>query len=331
MERYKRLFVEIKALADATSLPVTRVASSFLACRYGHGATWDNFKVLKMYAMDNKARRKVYTFRRQKTISDFLNRNASSEELQVIMDKNKFNTVFAEFIKRDWYDSTVLDEDRYDEFLERNNRFLLKPIRSSQGKGIELYNAKEIDIDSFFSRISSGQFILEEYIIQHPSLAEINPSSVNTIRLATVRLDDHVHILQGGALRCGGQDAIVDNFHHGGYAYPIDIANGVVDGPGRMLNKTERVYRHPTTGKEMLGFQIPNWDAVIDTVKRAAMVMDNVGYIGWDIAVLSDGCEIIEANVNYPDTDVHQLDGCNVYDDIRSFLLECGEGERFIR
>ena len=73
----------------------------------------------------------------------------------------------------------------------------------------------------------------------------------------------------------------------------------------------------------MPGFNIPNWDKVLNMVRSAALVMKNVGYIGWDIAILEDGCEIIEANVNYPGTNIIQLDGFQAYDKIREFLREC--------
>lgn len=74
----------------------------------------------------------------------------------------------------------------------------------------------------------------------------------------------------------------------------------------------------------MLGFRIPNWNKVLDTVCQAAKVMGRVGYIGWDIAVLEDGCEIIEANVNYPGTNIIQLDGFNAYEAVLTFIKECG-------
>lgn len=198
MSRYSNLIRDIKALSVDSGIPAIKVIFSFLICRFLYGASWDNFQVLKMYAMTNKERKRVYTFKRQKKISDFLNKNANDTNLHILMDKNKFNAAFGEFIVRDWYDSTEPDRKRFDEFMHRNERFLLKPILSSQGKGIELYNSSEVDLDSFYENISLKKVILEGFIEQHSELKSINPSSVNTIRLITARYGEHVHVIHGG-------------------------------------------------------------------------------------------------------------------------------------
>lgn len=46
----------------------------------------------------------------------------------------------------------------------------------------------------------------------------------------------------------------------------------------------------------MLGFQIPNWAALLEFVKQAALVVPQVRFVGWDVAVKDDGFELIEAN-----------------------------------
>lgn len=116
----------------------------------------------------------------------------------------------------------------------------------------------------------------------------------------------------------------MDNFHNGGCAYPIDVDAGIVNGPGMALGSNQKIYKHPSTGKEMVGLYLPNWDIVLETVRAAALIMPNVGYIGWDIAITETGCEIIEANVNYPGTNIMQLDGFNVYEKVKMFLKDSG-------
>ena len=328
MEKIKRFFRELKPLAAQGGLSRGRLIASFCVSRFLHGASWDNFRVLEMYRMNGAGKRKVYTYRRQKKISDFLNRDARPEDLRALMDKNAFNTQFAAFVKREWYDSAAPDREKLTRFLRDNETFLEKPILSSQGKGIELRRASDItDEDAFFREISEKKVILEGFIRQHPALSEINPTSVNTIRLITARYGDDVHVIHGGGLRCGGRDAFVDNFHSGGCAYPIDVETGIVDGPGTSLGSKTRILRHPSTGKVMPGFQIPNWDDVLRTVVGAARAAKNVGYIGWDVAVLPDGCELIEANVNYPGTNIVQLDGFTALEQVRAFMKEHVAGQ----
>lgn len=62
---------------------------------------------------------------------------------------------------------------------------------------------------------------------------------------------------------------------------------------------------------------------MLDTVRAAALVMEWVGYIGWDIVILDNGCEIIEANINYPRTNIIQLDGFSALEQVKTFLMQC--------
>lgn len=324
MDRYNDLMSKIKKLSTEYNIPVLFLIGSFLECRFIHGASWDNFCVHEMYKMNNRERKKVYTFKRQKKVSDFLNHNAGDGEMSTIMCKNKFNMTFKKYIKRNWYDATKPNRERFISFLQDNSEFLLKPILSSCGNGIEILKTSEIAIDKFYEEISMKDIILEEIIKQNAEIKSINPTSVNTVRLITAKFGNTVHILKGGALRCGGKNAFVDNFHSGGCAYPINVDTGIIDGPGLSLQSNQKIYEHPSTGKKMIGLQIPNWNTILETVSSAALIMPNIGYIGWDIAVLEDGCEIIEANVNYPDSDLVQLDGYSVYKELLFFLKSCG-------
>lgn len=69
---------------------------------------------------------------------------------------------------------------------------------------------------------------------------------------------------------------------------------------GRILDRAENMYgnrfeRHPSSGTLIKGFQIPHWDTVLDFVRQCAEAC-GVDYVGWDIAVLEDGCALVEAN-----------------------------------
>ena len=55
----------------------------------------------------------------------------------------------------------------------------------------------------------------------------------------------------------------------------------------------------------MVGFHVPNWPAVLSTVSEAVgCTLPRL--LGWDIAVMEDGVDIVEAN-NGADVDFAQL------------------------
>ena len=61
----------------------------------------------------------------------------------------------------------------------------------------------------------------------------------------------------------------------------------------------------------MPGFKIPNWNNLIIEITKAAKKNSKIGYVAWDVAILENGIEIIEANINYPGVVSVQLDGIN--------------------
>lgn len=62
----------------------------------------------------------------------------------------------------------------------------------------------------------------------------------------------------------------------------------------------------------MLGYQIPNWDKVIEGSKRAAEHLPQIGFIGWDVAITENGIQLIEGNHN-PDYELLEFFGSNGY------------------
>ena len=57
--------------------------------------------------------------------------------------------------------------------------------------------------------------------------------------------------------------------------------------------------RHPDTGIDLVGFEIPQWDAVVELAMMASTAFDPVGFVGWDIAVTNNGPVLIEGNTTW--------------------------------
>lgn len=102
---------------------------------------------------------------------------------------------------------------------------MVKPTHLNSGKGIRLFqhNGRQL-VDQYGTVLDEqwlrqnygGDFQVQQRIVQHPTLAHLNPICVNTIRLATYRdANGHIHCL-GGTLRIGAQGQYVDNSHHFG-------------------------------------------------------------------------------------------------------------------
>ena len=322
VEYLKHILAEIPDIARQTGYSRFFIARAFTKCYLSQHVQIEEFRTLRLYNHSRPMLKQYLTWRRCKKISDQLNAGATQDDILRFNEKQRFNAFFRDFIHRDWlYIPTSTPED-IAAFLARNDRFLAKACTSTQGKNILLYHSSDVTPEKFLEEYQGKEFLLESLIQQHSALAAVNPDSVNTVRLIAARWNDQVQFV-GAGLRSGGSGQFVDNFHHGGTAYPLDLETGIVTGPGIDLQGNP-VLKHPVTGHVMPGFQVPHWDMLVEQVKKAAVLAPHIGYVGWDLAVTEDGIEFIEGNINYPGNNIIQLDGPGAYPRLQQFMAQIG-------
>lgn len=97
------------------------------------------------------------------------------------------------------------------------------------------------------------------------------------------------------ALRIGGADAVVDNFHSGGMVACVDKNTGEVVTDA--VDMEGHVYKvHPATEKTIRGFKVPFFQESLSMVSEAIEKNQIEGYLGWDIAITENGPVLIEVN-----------------------------------
>ncbi len=308
----------LSELSETTGYPVSRLFRSFLRCYITKRAEVNEFRSLRLYERSSLLVREYLLQHEMEAYSDQLNIDMTEEDYLEISDKHLFNRNFAPFVHRRWLYAPECTAEELAAFLKSTDAFLVKECRGMQGHGIQRFESKDIDPTAFWEEYRSQSVLLETFIRQHPAMAALNPTSVNTIRLIAARKNDDICLI-GGGLRVGGAGQFVDNYHNGGVAYPLDLETGIVTGRG-YDHEGRPVLRHPTTGHIMPGFAVPHWAQVLETVHRAATILPHIGYVGWDIAVTEDGAELIEGNVNYPGNNVIQLDGPGALKRLTDFI-----------
>lgn len=318
LQYFKKILSVLPEIADQTGYPVPFLARHFARGYLRQRVQIDEFRSLRLYQYSGKMFDQYLTWKNSTKISDALNAGATADEIALFNDKHLFNAHFRQFIRRDWLYIPDSTPEQIKAFLNRHETFLAKACMSTQGNNIFRYTSSELDPDQFIQEYAGKPFLLESLIQQHPALAAVNPSSVNTIRLIVARKGDRVQMV-GAGLRSGGGGQFVDNFHHGGTAYPLDLDTGVITARGIDLDGNY-VLRHPVTGHIMPGLQIPHWDMLLEQVRRASVMTPHIGYIGWDLAITADGIEFIEGNINYPGNTIIQLDGPGPYARLKRFM-----------
>lgn len=323
LEYLKQIAAVLPVLARETGNSTLGLYAAFVYEFLRYHITLDEFSASRTYDMSARKMAQYLTVRRRNQLTArYFNAHATADDLNILDDKRRFNAYFAPFVHRDWLDMAVCTEQELAAFLAKNPVFLAKDALGMQGDRIAKYQAGSLDQAAFYRDHRGKDVILEGFIRQHPAMAAPNPSSVNTIRFMTVCLGGEVMPV-GACMRCGGKDAVVDNFHKGGLTYPVDVDCGVVTGMGQDLMGRYGVLRHPSTGFVMPGFQVPHWDQVKQAVTQAALMLPQVGVIGWDVAVTEEGVEFIEGN-NTTDPIVVQLDGRGRYRQVRDFAERHG-------
>jgi len=222
------------------------------------------------------------------------------KERDILDDKRKFAKAYNKYFVH-----TVADVEE----LKINKEIVAKLLNSPSGKmvfksangkcglTVEVVNTIDFDQKSIVSYMEKKQLdIVEEYIIQHPSLNELSPSGVNTVRIFT-QLDKNNEVVILGCRQRISVNSSVDNMAAGNIAAIIDESNGVISGAAVYsdITKKEEVI-HPITGVAIVGFQVPFWKETIEMVKEAARLYPQNRSIGWDIVITEKGPGFIEGN-----------------------------------
>lgn len=83
-------------------------------------------------------------------------------------------------------------------------------------------------------------------------------------------------------------------------AAEVDISTGIVISTAvdHFVDHFGRRYlKHPDSDKVIIGFAIPYWPSVIDTVVSCHKRLERIGYVGWDLSIMPDGrVSLIEGN-----------------------------------
>jgi hypothetical protein len=218
----------------------------------------------------------------------------------VLEDKIIFLDEYRTFVKHKFVSLIDLQNDTTKALSVLNNqsgKVVLKDSKGQCGNGVIVRKSNELnEISLIDNLIATSNDYVEEFVVQHDDLMTLSPSGLNTIRIITqINKSNQVDIL-GCRLRITINSSI-DNLAAGNIAAAIDEKTGKLIGSGVYSDITKPdEYRHPVTGIELIGFQVPFWIETIEMVKKAALINTKNKSIGWDVAISNNGPELIEGN-----------------------------------
>ena len=182
----------------------------------------------------------------------------------------------------------ILTLDQVVKKCKKYSKLIIKPsIDSGGGRNISVINIKgnqaENKIMSLEEIIQSynENFIIQKYFVQHKQLSKLNSTSVNTLRIISLLINDKVEIILSH-IRIGGKDSVIDNGTSGGVGCSIN-SEGLFSEMG--FNGNGETFLKTDTNVLLKGNRIPNFDNVLRRIKELHLQVPYFRMISWDIAI----------------------------------------------
>lgn len=197
-------------------------------------------------------------------------------------------------------------------WIKVNHGLILKPMDSSEGRGVLSleYRGGELLMDKKATTVEAARLrldaikeaVVSEMVAQAEYSNAIFPDSVNTIRLLTmIDPSSGVPFVPTAMHRIGTRkSAPTDNLSRGGIHAGIDCKTGVM-GPAKIYlsrssDRSVRIDRHPETGVQIAGVEIPGWQAALDLLVETVRRYPILRYVGWDLVASENEIVVIEGN-----------------------------------
>ncbi len=216
---------------------------------------------------------------------------------RILRDVAKPDTV-AKNMAGYYYDGdgdNLITREKAEQLCAQEDHLILKPSGGTKGRGIMFYDRDDKtgqSIPELFNSMKSD-FVVQRIVKQHPDLARLNPGTLNTVRVISFHFKGEVHILSA-QLRIGGVGSRVDNVSAGGSACAIRPDGWLYE--KSVTRKSDWTYE-TASGIKLKDIRVPNYEGIVETIKRLHCQVPYFNIIGWDFAVAEDGTPVfIEFN-----------------------------------
>ena len=303
--RFKKMFKVIDDVHKKTKKSKIVIFFDMVNCMIRYGAGYYDYNIFAFYDMNHKQRKTYITRLKNKKLIMYCNDQNYSH---IFNNKNEFNKIYEKYLNRDYLDLENVTFDQFQKFMENKEIIFAKPNVGESGKGIEKLSKKDFkDLKEMFDYITNKDKnfgIIEELIVQHEALNKLYPLAINSLRIVTIVVDGVAHVVYVVS-KSGNKGKFVDNMENDGLCCPVDTEKGEICNVAH-TSKLITYDTHPYTKVKLIGYKIPYIKEAMELVKKAALEVPQVKYVGWDVFIGPDGPGIIEGN-DYPGYDFWQL------------------------
>lgn len=193
--------------------------------------------------------------------------------------------------------------------IVRNQELQLQDLESGRHYSWEEFMAARMP------DLADRDYLVENYVEQHPDLAVFNESSLNTLRVWVGKDRDESTRIVGLFLRVGRAGSLVDNRLAGGFGIAIDPDTFTTSYAVPQDGGASVFEYHPDSGVKLSGRTLPFREEVLALSKTVMDALPSTRFVGLDIAFTAKEPIVLEFNLAPNET------GANVFKQSHQALL----------
>lgn len=299
---FKRMFSTIDEIHELSGKSKIYLFFDIINCALRYQSGYVDYLLFEMWRLNKDERKTVLTRGKNNVFVKYYNNPSYNH---IFLNKNEFNEKFKKYLNRKYIILNGNNKDEFNKFLKGKKVIFCKPTSGTHGDSMEKIVISEFKGDLYDYLYNKNLILVEEVVIQCEEMNKLYPYAINTVRIITVHKYEGEVLVVAAYQRIGNHGYIVDNYNGGGMVVPINEKTGIIEYPA--VDKRKQIYyKHPMTDTSIVGFKVPKFSSAVNLAKKAAKVIDEIRYVGWDIAITDKGPVIIEGN-EYPGHDIYQL------------------------
>lgn len=263
----------------------------------------------------------------------------NSRLLSFYSDKNLYDQIFEgltqpktylRYINGTFYCpkfNTLSFSEAEDQLSGISELWLIKPsVDSGNGRNIKqgtsksekfIVNGVETTLTNLAKFYASGFIVQEKITSQNNIIAQFHPSSLNTFRVITLRLNNKIYVISN-RLKFGTRGSILDNYK--GVWCGVDNS-GLIHTNGINWN-FQRFITHPDTDIRFKGTKIPEIKKILEFTRRLHKRVISMDLVSWDIGYSALNKPIfIECNVKFQGVTTSQVVNGPLFGDLTDDVL----------
>ena len=266
----KNYIKTLKYIRNKTSYLYTFLFFDTIWCYVRYGITYNEYRIFEYYNVSYDKRKTYISKRKYKKL---LKKLVPMDIINVIEDKKLFKSRLKDYIKNNIYDINEMSFKEFEDFALNSKKILARSENKRLINSLKNYDISKYRSPAFaLEDIKNNKlYMVEKSISQHKLLNEINDlvlinvvSVVNNKNVdavtSSIKFKDNDHIITG----C------------------VNVQTGKIVGHF----KDENGHNY---GEMFEGFEIPNYDDIMDLTLKLALELEEINQIEWTFAVGNRG------------------------------------------